>query len=246
MNPLVSIITVCFNSEKTIAKTIESVLNQSYDNIEYIIIDGKSSDNTLEVVKKFEDAFQKKEIVLTVISESDAGIYDAMNKGINLSSGEIIGIINSDDWYETDAVSQMIEVYNKNRFDVFYADLRIHKPSGLLIKHAKNKKFVSTRHWNHPTTFVTKEIYREFKYSLDRGIYADWDFILRLRKNRKKIVVLNKIIANFEFGGISSKKSILHTINRIKLRYSIYRNNGYSRFYIFDCILVEFAKYLAA
>lgn len=246
MNPLVSIITVCFNSEKTITKTIESVLNQTYGTIEYIIVDGKSSDNTLEVVKKYKDDFKKKGFSFTIISESDAGIYDAMNKGINHSTGDIIGMINSDDWYETDAVSQMVEVYNKNKFDVFYADLRIHKPSGLLVKHAKIKKIASTRHWNHPTTFVTKEIYREFKYSLDRGIYADWDFILRLRKNGKKIVVLDKVLANFEFGGISSKKSMKHTINRIKLRYSIYINNGFSRLYIFDCLLVEFAKYFAA
>ncbi|MDO4190908.1 MAG: glycosyltransferase, partial [Bacteroidales bacterium] len=122
--PLVSIITVCFNAEKTIEQTIQSVINQTYSNIEYIIIDGKSTDSTLNIVSKYKDN------IATIISEPDNGIYDAMNKGIKLSSGELIGIINADDWYEKDAVKIMVNKYlsteNKDN-SLYYGMIRIWK-----------------------------------------------------------------------------------------------------------------------
>ena len=100
-NKLVTVITPCFNSEKTIRKTIESVLNQTYHNIEYLIIDGASTDKTVEIAKSYEQAFGGR---MKIYSEPDKGIYDAMNKGIRLAGGELVGIVNSDDYYETDAV----------------------------------------------------------------------------------------------------------------------------------------------
>ena len=108
----VSIITACFNSEKTIKTTIESVLHQTYSNIEYIIIDGKSSDSTIEIVKEYMPLFRGR---LRYISEKDNGIYDAMNKGIRLSKGDVIGIINSDDFYELDAVENIIKYMNSEK-----------------------------------------------------------------------------------------------------------------------------------
>ena len=108
MNPLISIITVCFNSSKTIRQTIESVLNQTYTNIEYILVDGKSTDNTVAIIEEYAPQFTAKGIVYRWVSEPDAGIYDAMNKGIKLATGEWIGIINSDDWYELDACENML------------------------------------------------------------------------------------------------------------------------------------------
>ena len=96
-----SIITVCFNSEKTIERTIRSVLNQTFSDYEYIIVDGASKDDTMKIVKSYEDKFDGR---LHYISEPDKGIYDAMNKGIRLAQGEIIGIVNSDDWLEDDSL----------------------------------------------------------------------------------------------------------------------------------------------
>lgn len=246
MNPLVSIVTVCFNSQKTISQTLESVLNQSYDNIEYIVVDGDSSDNTVEIVRRQEKAFMQKGYTLKIVSEPDKGIYDAMNKGVHISSGELIGIINSDDWYEQDAIAQVVEAYKNDKFDVIYGDLLVHKQSGSFVKRAQLRRILSTRHWNHPTTFITREVYKEYRYSLESGIYADLDLILKLRKAGKKFVILNRVLANFRFGGISNKKSFSHTMERVWLRYTIYRKNGFSRFYLFDCFIVEFAKYLAA
>jgi len=116
--PLISIITVCFNSENTIKDTIESVLNQTYKNIEYLIIDGKSSDETLNIIKSFEEKFNNSKITFKWISEADKGIYDAMNKGLKMANGELIGILNSDDWYELETVKIIVEKNQGLNFSV--------------------------------------------------------------------------------------------------------------------------------
>lgn len=241
----VSIITVCYNSEAVIENTMKSVLYQDYDNIEYIIIDGKSTDSTMQIIAKYKVLFDKRRIEIKVISEPDNGIYDAMNKGILMATGNIIGLINSGDWYEKDAISTMIDYYNKYKFDMFYADLRILRKGKCMVKRAKLQNYITTRDWNHPTTFITKETYENFKYACN-GIYDDWDLVLRIRRSGRKIVVCNKILANFTFGGISNKKSIKHAWRRFRERYKIYLDNGYSRWYIFECILMETVKYFAA
>ena len=120
-NVKVSIITVSYNSEKTIRRTIESVLNQTYRNIEYIIIDGASSDSTVDIIKEYESKFLGR---LKWISETDSGIYDAMNKGICKASGELIGIINSDDYYEKEAVEHMVNALGSEEYQVLYGMMR--------------------------------------------------------------------------------------------------------------------------
>ena len=111
---LVTIITVSYNSEKTIAKTIESVLNQTYSDIEYIIVDGASKDGTVKISESFIEKFNEKEgRTLEIVSEPDKGMYDALNKGAKMATGEIVGQINADDWYEPDAVEKMVKFYKK-------------------------------------------------------------------------------------------------------------------------------------
>ena len=121
MESLVSIITPCYNSEKTIEKTIKSVLGQTYKNIEYIIVDGGSSDSTIDIVKKYEMLFEGR---MKVISEKDDGIYDAMNKGILNATGKLIGIVNSDDYYEADAVETVVKNMEEDEYQVLYGLLR--------------------------------------------------------------------------------------------------------------------------
>lgn len=240
---LVSIITVCYNSEKTIRETIESVLNQTYHEIEYIIVDGLSSDNTLKIAEEYRTQFAAKGMQLKIISEKDHGIYDAMNKGINNSCGEIVGIINSDDWYENNAVEVVVDTYKQQRFDYFYGDIRLIKSNGqAIIKHSKKDRLVTSRHWNHPTSFVTKETYAELGVFSCEGIHDDFDFFLRVRKAGKKIVIKNEILANFRTGGVSNDKSIEKSKKRVKDRYRCYRNNNYSRLYLIECLLIELAK----
>ena len=238
-----SVITICFNSEAVIRKTVESVLSQSYPEIEYVIVDGASSDGTLSVVREYSSAFQEKGYTLKIISEPDNGIYDAMNKGIRNSSGDIIGIINSGDWYEPDAVKTAAEAYQKDPYDLFYADINLVKANGsVIVKHSKQDRFPTSRHWNHPTTFVTKKTYGDLGLFRCEGIHDDFEFLLRARRAGKKIVIENRTLANFSVGGTSNDKSLKKCIRRCRDRYRSYRVNGYSRLAIVECVGIELAK----
>ena len=246
-DPLVSIITVTMNSARTVATTIESVLDQTYKNIEYLIIDGDSTDDTVKIAESYSEKFAERGIAYRIISEPDNGIYDAMNKGIDRSTGDLVGIINSDDWYEVNAVERMVDTYRETHFDMFYADLRIVREqknglfSEMMIKHSALRSPVVSRDWNHPTTFVTREIYDRYRYK-QKSIHDDWDLVLRIRNDGCRIAILNEVLANFRYGGISNKKSIKSSIKRGRERYNIYRENGYSRLYLFECIWVELIK----
>lgn len=243
MDMLVSIITVCYNSEKTIRRTLESVLEQTYHNIEYLIIDGKSTDATLDIVEEFKERFAQKGYSFRVVSEKDHGIYDAMNKGIALATGELVGIINSDDWYEPIAVETAVKTFAEEPYDLFYADINLIRGDGsIIVKHSRPDKYPSSRHWNHPTTFITKKTYEEQGGYLCQTVYDDFDLILRLRRANKKAVIRNVVLANFRTGGVSNEKNLKKCIQRIKARYGYYRRNGYSRLYIIESVAMEVAK----
>lgn len=244
MNTKISIITVAYNSEKTIHKAIESVLGQTYIPFEYIIVDGKSKDHTVDVAGGYREKFEQKGISYRIISEKDNGIYDAMNKGISMAEGEIIGMINSDDWYESCALEVVAEKYEKEKFDMMYADLNLVKENGsIIVKKAKLRNYVTSRDWNHPTTFIKKDIYNEMKYDND-NLYADFDMMIAIRKKGYKVVIVDKVLANFATGGVSNEKKIKSMISRIKDRYAVYRKNGYSRLYGIECIAIEAAKFI--
>ncbi len=175
--PLISIITVVYNGAKTIERTIKSIRDQDYDNIEYLIIDGGSTDNTLSIVRDFGDTVSK------CISEKDNGIYDAMNKGIALANGELIGMINSDDWYEEGAVSQVVKafianrdkkIFHGDRFDVDTDGTKKYYP----FKPNKFKFFMVGMIYNHPSFFVHKSVYENQVYDTDLKVYADYHFTL--------------------------------------------------------------------
>lgn len=242
-NILVSIITVTLNRGHTLSRAVESVLNQTYSNMEYIIMDGMSQDHTLEIAHSYDQAFKEKNIRYRIISQPDSGMYDALNQGIALSHGVIIGSVNSDDYYEPDAVEAVVREYKKKPFDMVYGNLRIIKPSGTIIKKAKLKKMVSTRYWNHPATFIAKEVYRKEPYKCE-SIYDDCDLMLRLRKKQYEVRVIDKVLSNFVFGGMSTRRDWGKTKERIRIRWRIYQNNGYGVIYYLDSVLIEVAKFL--
>jgi len=242
---LVSVITVCYNSEKTVRKAIESVLNQTYPQVEYIIVDGASKDNTVAIAKEYETSFCEKGYRYRIISEKDDGIYDAMNKGIRAATGELVGMVNSDDWYEPTAVETAANVYLETAFDMFYADVNVIKEDGsVFVKHSKRDRFPSTRHWNHPTTFITKAAYEEQGLYRCKTVYDDLDMLLRMRRAGQKIEIRNVVLSNFRTGGASNQKSVKKCLQRMKIRYECYRSNGYSPLYIFECVAIELAKLL--
>lgn len=241
---MVSVVTVCYNSEETIRDTIESVLNQTYTNIEYLIIDGNSKDQTVAIAEEYRKAFEEKGMKYIVVSEPDKGIYDAMNKGTQKATGELVGILNSDDWYENNTIERVVASYEQTGFDMFYADIRLIKPDGTeLIKHSKYRKYATSRDWNHPTTFVKRSIYDKIHFQC-KVVYDDWDFILKVRNAGYKIVVLNEVLANFRMGGASNEGGFKRAFVKVKERYGIYRQNGMSRFYFFECFAHEMAKAL--
>ena len=240
--PEISIVTVTLNSESTVEDTLRSVLLQTYAPSEYIIIDGCSKDATLDIVEGYRQRFEEKGIRLTVVSEKDEGIYDAMNKGIRLATGDVIGIINSDDWYEDCALATVADAYEKEGFGLFYADVRMVEPSGKsFIKHSKDRAYATSRDWNHPTTFIAKSVYDRYQYRNDT-IHDDYDLILRLKKDKVKTVVRPVVLADFRMNGVSHRRSLSSAISSVKIKYGIYRQNGYSRLYLFECLLVEAGK----
>lgn len=241
--PLISVITVTLNSEKTVAKAIESVLNQTYDRVEYIIMDGGSTDSTVQIAEEYKERFAAKGYELKIVSESDRGMYDALNKGVALANGDVIGQINSDDWYEPIALETVANKFMDDPFDLFWSDLRILKKTGNIIKKARIRKVVSTKDWNHPTTFIRAEVYKNNPYSLI-SMYDDFELILRLRKQGVKMAVENKVLANFAFGGMSTQKDFKDTLRRIKLSCNNYKINGYGLPYFIDRVVIEMAKFI--
>lgn len=208
----VSIITVSFNSASTIEETIRSVFSQSYKEIEYIIIDGGSGDQTLSIIDKYKDKISK------VVSEKDDGIYDAMNKGIRLATGEIIGILNSDDIYADEKViEKVVTQMEQSKADVCWGDLEYVKRDNLL---KVTRKWQSSAYspgifqkgWQlpHPALFVRKSVYEKYGlYNTALIISADYEISLRLlEKNKVPSVYIPETLVKMREGGSSNWKNI--------------------------------------
>ena len=207
-----SIITVSYNSEKTIARTIKSVLSQSYENYEYIIIDGASTDNTTSIIEKYKDRFKGK---LKYISEPDKGIYDAMNKGIALANGKVIALLNSDDYYFENTLSTVQEAYNSsNKKSVISAELIFKSDAGEQLLKTSEKRFkkVMKQYKNgvrHPATFVPKLIYDKVGFfNLAYKIASDAELIFRIYTAGYDFIFVNKPLVVMCDGGISNSKGI--------------------------------------
>lgn len=249
---LVTILSVAYNSGATIARTIESVLNQTYGNIEYIIIDGASKDNTVEVAKSYQAAFDAREgRSLKIVSEPDRGMYDGLNKGAKMAHGELVGQINTDDWYEPDAVKWMVRLYRKTHFDVAWGSLYMRswdkdgKEKKPWVKKAHIGRLWTTSGWCHPAMFSKREVLLQFPYPL-QSMYDDFDYITAVHHAGKKIATTQKVISNFSFiGGQSTKKSLKEVKRRVDITYGIYKKYGMSRFYWFYRVAYETLKYLA-
>ncbi|MBO5057628.1 MAG: glycosyltransferase [Lachnospiraceae bacterium] len=204
-NIKVSIITVSYNAAATIEQTICSVVNQTYDNIEYIMIDGKSTDSTCDIIEKY------KESIDYYVSEPDNGIYDAMNKGIYHATGDIIGIINSDDWYEEDAVEKAVNCFRNSDAELVYGKIWNICENGTRrcsIKKPLNQLWYSMM-IPHPSVFVRKNVYEKYGiFNTEYNIAADHDLILRFLCRGVKFAYIDEIIANFRYGGVSTKKAL--------------------------------------
>ncbi|AYD47979.1 glycosyltransferase family 2 protein [Arachidicoccus soli] len=242
--PKISIVTVTYNSAATLKDTIESVRNQDYKNIEYIIVDGASKDNTVDIIKNYTEIYPIK-----WISEPDKGLYDAMNKGIKMATGDVVGIINSDDFYHnSDTLSKIADAFMQNDIDCVYSDVRFVNPENLekTIRYYSSKNFKPSKFkWGfmpaHPSFFARKPLFEKFGYyKTDYKIAADFELLLRfLLKNnsRTKYIELdtmkmrtggvstksfrNKIILNKEILRACKENNIKTNLFKIYLRYSV-------------------------
>ena len=223
--PKISIITVTFNSEKYLEQTISSVINQNYPNLEYIIIDGNSTDNTLNIIKKYEKS------ISYWISEKDNGIYDAINKGILVSTGEYIGIINSDDWYEENTLNYIYNIINNDKSEIIHGVLRLWDNKIKIGLQGYTSDFLKNGMISHPTCFVKRNVYIKVAYYDTRyKIAADFDFMLKCYFNYKiKFNYIEFILANFRLSGISNSHSKLRRkeTNQILYNYKLISKKTY-------------------
>ena len=209
MNKLkISIITVVWNNSATIKDAIDSVLSQTYENIEYIVIDGASTDGTVEIVQSYGDKISK------FISEKDKGLYDAMNKGISLATGDIVGILNSDDFYINEyVIEKVVKEFEEKQCESIYADLVFVKAQNLekVVRyydssHFSPEKFAYGWMPAHPTFFVKKEIYEKYGvFKTDYKIAADYELLTRfLAKNNINYSYIKEPIIKMRIGGAST------------------------------------------
>lgn len=203
MSTKVSIITVSYNSAETIRDTIESVANQTHPNIEFIVVDGGSTDGTVDILRENEEVIDKW------VSEPDEGIYDAMNEGIQMSTGDVIGILNSDDWYEPQAVETAVRAFDEHAdVDLVHGAMNVWNEDGQLdARYGKRERlpaeFVAP--FNHPTCFVRRRVYETIgTFSLDLPTAADYDFMLRFLRSDQKDLYLDQVLANFRKGGATT------------------------------------------
>ncbi len=213
--PLISVVTVVYNGEKYLEQTIQSVINQDYDNVEYIIIDGGSTDGTLDIIKKYENQIDYW------VSESDKGLYDAMNKGIICSTGELLGFINSDDYYNNNAISSVVECKKPNNDNiVIYGDTVLLKDNKEFLRKAhstglKYNIYPYSLKWiwlgmifGHPSSFISRKLYKRLGFfDVSFKISADYDLILRIYQQKNvHFINVSRIISYFRYGGISSER----------------------------------------
>jgi glycosyltransferase involved in cell wall biosynthesis len=224
MLPFFSIITVAYNSDKTIKDTILGVLDQEFLNFEYIIIDGGSHDSTISIIKDYLNVFKLKGIDVILVSEPDLGIYDAMNKGIRLARGEWIGIINSDDYYNKTAFIEVFNLIERNlNSAVVFGNMNVMDLNGKFLYSVNSfnlNELPYTMSIFHPTVFIKKEVYIiHGLYSLNYKLCSDWELLKRLYSKNLDFVYCDYQISNFRTGGSGSGFKLIHFFERFKIRH---------------------------
>lgn len=200
MHPLVSIVTIVYNGANYLEQTIQSVLQQTYPRTEYIIIDGGSRDGSIEIIEQYKDS------LAYWISEPDRGVSDAYNKGIRQAKGEIIGLINADDWYEPGTIEKIVKAFVNA--DVVYGDMRYWKNDEKdMIVEGNHRYLPYEMSVNHPTVFVKSECYKEHGlFETDYNYAMDYDLVLRLKLKGCVFVHVPEVLANMRWGGLSDRQ----------------------------------------
>ena len=230
--PKVSIITVVYNGIAHLEQTIQSILNQNYENIEYIIIDGGSTDGTVELIRQYEDK------IAYWVSEADDGIYDAMNKGIAKATGEIVGLINADDWYEPHAVSTVVDTFATTDAEVVHGSLVIVQEDGSTFVKKVAYDLSSLKKGmllNHPTVFVKRALYETYGgFNTGYRIVADWEKMMTWWMKGVNFIGINDTLAYFRMGGVSSEYLKKSFEEKHSVRQALGQIGLFDGYYLYD------------
>ena len=246
-NSRITLITVVYNSVSTIETTMLSVLNQDCGNIEYIIVDGASTDGTLDIITHYETRIKNREfpnVDFRYISEPDKGIYDAMNKGIAMATGEWIGIINSGDWYEDGIIRKIADtLIERSLIQIIHGKMNVYDAEGIFFQHIasppSSAMLIKQIPLLHPTFFVHKNVYAAIGlFSLEYKIASDYDFSLRCYLGGINFYCVPFVITNFCLGGCSDVQMIegFKECKRISIE------NGVGLFRSNMCFLIRIIK----
>lgn len=206
-HPIFSIITVCFNEKEHIGRTIESVLNQSCQEYEYIVCDGGSTDGTLEIAESYKNCFVQKGIRYHVHSEKDGGIYFGMNMGVSLATGQYLNFMNAGDGFYNQKVLQNVSCeIQKYNSDIFYGDIIVTEKGYGKLSRGDEKRITEGMTISHQSMFIKAQLLRDYPYNVKYKSAADWDFVLSMKQENKTFHKMDLIIAYFSAGGVSTIK----------------------------------------
>lgn len=244
---LVSIVTVCFNSERTIRDTLNSVEKQSHNFIEHIIIDGKSNDKTLNIVSEYNH-------VSRVVSERDEGIYDAMNKGLSLCNGEIVGFLNSDDFFhDDDVISGYVEKFKNHDADVVYGDLDfIAENQNKTVRRWQSSSFEDekiSRGWipPHPTFYARRDLFNKLGgFDKNFKFASDYDLMIRFLKDTStKSYYFEGCKVKMRYGGATTKSFLNILLGNIEILKSLKKNNvEVGKFFLFQKLISKLMQFM--
>lgn len=200
----ISIITVCRNEENSIEKTIQSVVGQTYTNIEYIIVDGMSSDNTMSIIKAYQDKYR-----ISVVSEKDAGIYDAMNKGLSMATGDYIYFINAGDYLvSTNIIKKVVSMISKNKADIYYGKVYKEARGRYVLDDEENGGIIpllSGAMPCHQGVFASRDAFYNNMFDIRYRIRADYNWILKCKKRGEKFCKIDIPVCRFNASGFSGR-----------------------------------------
>ncbi len=209
----ISVITVCFNAETEIEKTIKSVLGQSYGNVEYVIVDGKSKDDTVDIIQEYAQKYPIK-----YLSEKDKGIYDAMNKGVKLCTGDYIVFENAGDvFYDKHVIRDFVKRMKKSKNAIYYGNwvkLIEPKPDVVMENRGKLRALLRGSMPCHQAVFAARELLVKYPFDCSYAIRSDYDWLLRCKKRGAQFCYLNRFVCVFDGDGVSMKKSNKRVLDR--------------------------------